>query len=161
MRALVVGRFQPLHNGHAKLIKQAVEECVDVTLAIGSTNAKPSLRNPFTTAERVQMLQAVFPGLRILELPDLNDPPRWTLEAIQAAGGVDRVYGNDPATTGLFELAGVPVVSPGLVEREKYEATNIRRLMAEDDPAWRKCVPPQVVKLLDQWQAPKRLLLMA
>lgn len=161
MRALVVGRFQPLHDGHVQLIRRALEECGDVTIAIGSSNAKPSLRNPFTVAERTQMLEAVFPGLRILALPDLHDPKRWTDETLRAAGPVDRVYGNDPATTGLFEQAGIPVVSPGLVDRQKYEATAIRRLMAEDDPAWRKCVPAPVAKLLDGWQASRRLLAMA
>jgi len=153
----VVGRFQPLHSGHVALIRQAREQCVDLAIAIGSSTAKPSLRNPFTTTERRQMLQCVFPGVPVFEVPDLNDAPRWVPHCLAITGPVDRVYGNDDATLDLFEIAGIPVVRPGLVERESFEGKTIRALLAEDDPAWLKLVPPKVGVLLMQWDAPKRL----
>jgi len=161
VRGLVVGRFQPLHKGHVALIQHAREQCVDLAVAIGSSQAKPSLRNPFTAAERRQMLHAAFPGLAAFDVPDLNDAPRWAAHCLAITGPVDRVYGNDDATLDLFEMDGVPVVRPGLVERERYEATAIRALMAEDDPAWRKLVPPPVAALLEAWDAPRRLRLLS
>jgi nicotinamide-nucleotide adenylyltransferase len=161
VRALVVGRFQPFHNGHKALVKKAIEDCVDVAVGIGSSNAKPSLRNPFTFDERRQMVEAVFGGqVRVVALPDIHDPPRWAAHVMGITGPVDKVYGNDPESTNLFEAAGVPVVSPGLVDREHNEARTLRVLMAEGDPSWRRHVPPEVARLLDAWQAPKRLLTM-
>ena len=163
MRALVIGRFQPLHKGHLALIQRALEDCQSVLVGIGSATAKTSLRNPFTTAERRQMIGACFPSevatgrLRILDVPDINNPPRYVDHVLAITGPIDRVFGNDDETLGLFDLAGLRVVSPGLVEREKYEANKIRVLMAEDDPAWRKHVPAAVVPLLEQWNAGKRL----
>jgi nicotinamide-nucleotide adenylyltransferase len=157
----VVGRFQPLHKGHAALIKAAQERCGEVVVAIGSTQAKPSLRNPFTAAERRQMLAAVFPGVPVFDVPDLHDPARWAAHALAITGKVDRVFGNDDATLDLFEMDGVPVERPGLVEREEFEASAIRALIAEGDRGWMKAVPPQVADLLVKWDAPKRMMLLS
>jgi nicotinamide-nucleotide adenylyltransferase len=161
VRALVVGRFQPLHNGHVQLIRRALEECVNVTVAIGSSTARPSLRNPFTLDERRRMLEAVFANqVQIVALPDIHDPARWAAHVLSITGPVDRLYGNDADNTGLFEAAGMMVESPGLVERERFEASRIRAQLAEDDPAWRKAVPAAVARLLDEWRAPQRLMSM-
>lgn len=163
MRALVVGRFQPVHKGHVALLQRALEACQEVVVGIGSSTARPSLRNPFTAAERRQMITACFPGavasgtLRILDIPDLHDPPRWVAHVLALTGPVDRVLGNDDDTLALFEVANLPVERPGLLERERYEASLIRAQLAEDDLAWRKAVPPAVLALLQQWDAGKRL----
>lgn len=157
----MVGRFQPFHNGHKALIRKAIEDCVDVTVGIGSSTARQSLRNPFTFDERRQMVEAVFgTQVRVVSLPDINDPPRWASHVMRITGPVDRVYGNDGENTGLFEAAGLPVVSPGLVDRDRFEARLIRAQMAEGDPTWRKAVPPEVARLLDAWDAPRRILTM-
>jgi nicotinamide-nucleotide adenylyltransferase len=157
----VVGRFQPLHKGHAALVKAAQERCGAVAVALGSTQAKQSLRNPFTAQERRQMLAAAFPQVPVFDVPDINDPVRWVAHCLAITGPVDRVFGNDDATLDLFEVAGIAVERPGLVERGQYEASAIRALMAEGDPAWRKAVPPPVVDLLVKWDAPKRMMLLS
>lgn len=161
MRGLVVGRFQPLHNGHVQLVRLAREQCGDVAIAVGSTNAKPSLRNPFTWEERKAMLDAVFPGVPVFNVPDIHDREAWVAHLLAITGPVDRVYGNDENSQSLFEAAHVDVVRPGLVERNAWEGSAIRALMAEDDPSWRKLVPNPVVELLDKWNGPRRLLTMA
>lgn len=163
MRGLVVGRFQPLHNGHRALVKRALEVCVDLAVGIGSAEARPSLRNPFTLDERRAMLAAVFPHelaagqLRVLALPDLHDPPRWARHTLELVGPLDRVFGNDDETLSLFEQLNIVVERPGLVERERFEARAIRALLAEDDPTWRKAVPPAVADLLQRLDAGRRL----
>jgi nicotinamide-nucleotide adenylyltransferase len=163
MRALVVGRFQPFHNGHRALIAAALDRCEQVVVAIGSSDARPGLRQPFTAPERRRMVEAAFPkqcrdgSLRIVEVPDLHDPPRYAAHAVAISGPVDVVYGNDEATLGLFERAGFAVERPGLVERERFEASAIRAQLAADDEAWRACVPPAVATLLVQLDAGRRL----
>ena len=153
----MVGRFQPFHNGHRELVQAAIEDCVEVVVGIGSSNAKPGLRNPFTLEERKAMVHAAFPGAQVVALPDIHDPPRWADHVLALTGRVDKVFGNDDATLALFEDAGVSVVRPGLVERERFEASTIRMQLAEDDPEWRKAVPPGVAVLLERLEAGKRL----
>lgn len=163
MRALVVGRFQPVHKGHVALVQRALEDCQEVIVGIGSSAAKTSLRNPFSADERRQMLGACFPAdlaagrLRILDVPDIHNPPKWVAHVLTITGPVDRVFGNDDDTLALFEMANLTVSRPGLVDRDRCEGSRIRMQLAEDDPAWRKCVPAPVVALLEQWGAGKRL----
>lgn len=53
-----VGRFQPLHNGHLDLIRQAIEEANGgyTAIFIGSADGKQDARNPFTYLQRTDML---------------------------------------------------------------------------------------------------------
>jgi len=163
VRALVVGRFQPFHNGHKALVREALGRGATVVIALGSSNAKPGLRNPFSNAERRRMVEAAFPAecasgaVTVVEVPDLHDPPRYAAHALSITGPVDAVYGNDEDTLALFERAGVRVERPGLVDRERCEARTIRAQLAADDASWKKAVPPAVAELLRQWDAGKRL----
>lgn len=163
MRALVVGRFQPLHKGHVALITRALEDCQSVVVGLGSATAKTSLRNPFTADERRRMVAACFPAdvasgrLAIIDVPDIHNPPKWVDHVLAITGPVDRVFGNDDDTLALFEMANLRVERPGLVDRERHEANKIRIQLAEDDPAWRKAVPAAIVPLMEQWSAGKRL----
>ncbi len=51
-----VGRFQPLHNGHVHVINEALKRARKVIVLVGSSNAARSPRNPFSFAERRQMI---------------------------------------------------------------------------------------------------------
>lgn len=51
-----IGRFQPLHRGHVAVIKQALAECDQLTIILGSARSARSLRNPFRFDEREVML---------------------------------------------------------------------------------------------------------
>ena len=158
MHGLVVGRFQPLHKGHEALIRQALEDCVHVTVAIGSATAKQSAKDPFTLEERSAMVRAVFDDrVRVVAVPDIHDPPRYADHVTAITGAVDRVFGNDERTVDLFEDAGIAVRRPGLLERERFEGAAIRLQLAEGDGAWRKAVPAPVAKLLEEWDAGLRL----
>lgn len=159
----MVGRFQPVHKGHVALLQRALEDCQEVVVGIGSATARTSLRNPFSAAERRQMIGACFPAevasgrLRIVDVPDLNNPPKWVEHVLAITGPIDRVFGNDDDTLGLFEVANLPIQRPGLVDRERFQANHIRVQLAEDDPSWRKAVPLAVAALLEQWGAGRRL----
>ncbi|AGR47911.1 bifunctional nicotinamide/nicotinate mononucleotide adenylyltransferase [Sinorhizobium phage phiM7] len=52
-----IGRFSPVHNGHVKVIKQALEECDYLIVVVGSNNQARNTRNPFTASERMNMIQ--------------------------------------------------------------------------------------------------------
>ncbi len=77
---LVVGRFQPMHDGHCYLIERAIEENEEVVICVGSAQVK----NPFTVKERVKMvkdfLEAFDLGnkkVRIKALKDIKSEKRW------------------------------------------------------------------------------------
>ena len=57
-----LGRFQPIHNGHMAVIRQALEEAPFLMIGIGSANEPRTVRNPFTSAEREMMIRRCLTG---------------------------------------------------------------------------------------------------
>lgn len=55
-----IGRFQPFHNGHIEVIKEALNRANRVGILIGSATTPRTLRNPWTYDERVQMIKGAF-----------------------------------------------------------------------------------------------------
>lgn len=49
---VIIGRFQPFHEGHAHLLRTAIQECDHVIIALGSSNRHPSIKNPLTARQR-------------------------------------------------------------------------------------------------------------
>lgn len=58
--AVFIGRFQPFHNEHLAMLRQALELAEGVLVVIGSCNAPPTIKNPFSYAERVAMIRSCF-----------------------------------------------------------------------------------------------------
>lgn len=56
-KAVVLGRFQPFHLGHAKLIDEALTVAGTVYVVIGSANCYPNIKNPFTVEERTRVIK--------------------------------------------------------------------------------------------------------
>jgi bifunctional NMN adenylyltransferase/nudix hydrolase len=51
-----IGRFQPFHVGHARVLKRALTQSAQVIVLIGSAKQARNTRNPFTIEERTQMI---------------------------------------------------------------------------------------------------------
>lgn len=62
---LLIGRFQPLHFGHCRLIEAALQTCETLLIVIGSSNRARSFKNPWTFAERKALIAQQFPNARI------------------------------------------------------------------------------------------------
>lgn len=67
--AVFIGRMQPMHNGHLSAIKTACESAKKVLVLVGSSNAAPSTKNPFTAGWRIDVARAVIAD----ELPEHAD----------------------------------------------------------------------------------------
>ncbi len=161
MRGLVIGRFQPLHKGHEALIRAAIEDCVHVTVGIGSSTARQSPSNPFSYDERAGMVKAVFgDSVDVVAIPDIHDPPNYANHVMEITGAIDRVFGNDDRTLDLFEDEGLPIRRPGLKDRHVLEGKTLRMQMAEGDGGWRKAVSPQVASVIDGFDGSKRVRLL-
>lgn len=76
-----LARFQPLHNGHLKVINEALKECDKLVIILGSSNKFDMIRNPFNFKLRVKMLtESLNPEyLENIEIFELAD---WSQESI-------------------------------------------------------------------------------
>lgn len=60
---VLIGRFQPFHNAHLEIIKRATALTDHLVVVTGSANQPRTYKNPFTSAERAQMIKAATSGL--------------------------------------------------------------------------------------------------
>lgn len=59
-----IGRFQPLHSGHAKVIQEAIDRADKVIVCIGSAFKPRDDHNPWTFDERANMISDAFPEVK-------------------------------------------------------------------------------------------------
>lgn len=86
-----IGRFQPFHKGHQRVVDRALERAERVVILVGSANTPRSLRNPLSFAERAGIIRAVYEdavtGGRLVIAPlgdQLYNDTGW-VEATQVA----------------------------------------------------------------------------
>jgi bifunctional NMN adenylyltransferase/nudix hydrolase len=71
---IIIGRFQPLHDGHRKMIQQ-VSTLVDrILILVGSANSARTVKNPWTYSERKNTIRNFAHSIDIeVEIAPLND----------------------------------------------------------------------------------------
>ena len=69
--SLFIGRWQPFHEGHQALIKSVLDEGKNVCVAIRDTTI--SSDNPFTAEEREKMILEIFPTVKVIVIPDIEE----------------------------------------------------------------------------------------
>jgi len=150
VRVLYLGRFQPFHKGHAAVL-DALKD-VDVIVGIGSAFGDPTSDNPFTSRERIEMiLRSGYRPYLMLPIADIHNYPIWVKHVESIVPDFDSVVTNNPRDRELFSNAGYPLREVPLVNRDEYNATYIRGLMADGGP-WEQLVPSgtvEVVKTID------------
>ncbi|ADV67673.1 cytidyltransferase-related domain protein [Deinococcus maricopensis DSM 21211] len=65
--AVLIGRFQPPHAAHLRVMLEALDLAEHLVVVLGSARAPRTPKNPFTDAERATMLRA---ALRSADVPD-------------------------------------------------------------------------------------------
>ena len=69
MTSLLIGRFQPLHEGHARLVETLLHEGKKVVIAL--RDGPRSSANPYSVAERQQMFQKRFgKKVAVISIPE-------------------------------------------------------------------------------------------
>jgi nicotinamide-nucleotide adenylyltransferase len=159
-RGLFVGRFQPLHLGHMSVLEGIREEVDRLVVVVGSSQYSHSRENPFTAGERVWMLDDALRernlSATVLPVPDINRNSLWVSHVETFVPPFDVCYMNNPLPKRLFREAGYEVRTFDLVERDRYEATQIRQRMLDGD-SWRELVPDPVARVIEEIEGVRRL----
>lgn len=70
---LAIGRFQPLHKGHCRIINAMMQDCETVIVVIGSTQKSREEANPFNVDERMKMIKNVYGDRSRIKLVPISD----------------------------------------------------------------------------------------
>jgi len=161
MNGLLIGRFQPFHLGHLDAVLFALARIDQLSICIGSSNKHNEKRNPFSAAERREMIlssieSSITNRIKIFNIPDVDNHEKWTFEIDQIVPKYDVVFTNDEFTKTLFEKRQINVIQVILKDREKFSGTNIRQLIL-DGKNWQDFVPHGTQKVLDKINVADRL----
>jgi len=155
-KALFIGRFQPLHKGHLHAIKFILSKFDEVIIVIGSTNKKNTFENPFSFKERKYMLQESGLKFEIIGINDIINDIEWVNSIVKKIKFDVVVTGNE-WTKRCFSFQRYKVIELNLLEPEKYNSTNIRKKILNDDDTWKELVPQGTLKVLEKINIKERL----
>jgi len=153
MIGLVIGRFQPLHNGHMELIQTASKECGRIIIVIGSAQDMIDQDNPFDTETRVRMVEhalrerEIF-NAKVITLEDIPDDSQWVSHVEKHAGYFDIVYAGEEDDLDFFKGTNYKTKSVGRIHN--ISATEIRERIDAEDNIWKEFVPESVEKIIDE-----------
>jgi len=75
-RALIIGRWQPIHDGHRWLFNQKLEQDIPILIAVRDTPVSDS--NPFSTEQVIENLEKEYTKevgngtVKIISIPDIE-----------------------------------------------------------------------------------------
>jgi len=154
LKALFIGRFQPLHKGHLKAVEEMLREVDEVIMVIGSSQYGGTVENPFTAEEREEMLSRALAeeGIKkcsIYRVPDIDNDSLYPAHVASLVPSFDLVYSGNPLVQRLFREAGWEVRRIELIRGDVYSGTEIRRRMKKGE-RWEHLVPKAVAEYLKE-----------
>lgn len=166
--AVLIGRFQPFHNGHLHLLQQALQRAPTVIVVLGSSFHARNTKNPLTWQERAAMIAGTLPEpdrarLRFVATRDYYDDRRWSAEVRRQVAGIAgeqaRIalvgHFKDASSYYLRHFSQWDLVA--LERAGQIDATDIRRLWFEAEDmdvtldVLEQLLPPTVRQFLRAW----------
>ena len=160
MRGFYIGRFQPFHDGHRRMVEEIAAEVDELVLGIGSAGDSHTTRNPFTAGERVMMVTKAVANLPVttyvVPIEDLDRNSVWVSHVQSMSPRFEVAYSNNPLVIRLFEEAGVEVRSSPMFRRDVLEGTELRDRMIRGE-SWESLVPAAVADVIAEIDGVERL----
>ena len=152
MKALFIGRFQPFHNGHLKVVESLSKKYEEVIIGIGSSQYRDAFDNPFSSDERKLMIKKSLETLniknyRIILIPDIHNPPKWAEHVLSIISDFDVVISNNPFTRKLFAEKNYGVQQTQSYNEYEYSGKEIRKRISQNMD-WQNLVPKSVFKMI-------------
>ncbi|RLG84037.1 MAG: nicotinamide-nucleotide adenylyltransferase [Thermoprotei archaeon] len=163
-RGLFPGRFQPIHLGHIRVIKWALERVDELIIAVGTAQESHTVVNPLTAGERVLMIKLALEEegidlsrVYIIPVPDILMNSVWPYYIQMYVPKFKYGIARNPLVIRLFKEAGIEVLIPPPYDRVKYSSTRIRKLILSGSDEWKELVPKSVVKFMEEIDIVSRL----
>ena len=163
VRGILIGRMQPVHNGHMEVIKKILDEVDEIIIGIGSAQLSHEIKDPFTAGERIVMMTQTLAEIDIdpsryyiIPMQDINFNALWVSHVKMITPPFSIVYSGNPLVKQLFSEEGFEVRQPPLYDRLHLSGTEVRRRILEDEN-WQELVPDATVELLSEIDGVTRL----
>lgn len=155
-RGLLIGRMQPVHNGHIQIIKKTLESVDEIIIGVGSAQLSHTTKDPFTAGERIMMInqalvdEGVDNGkFYIIPMSDINMNAIWVAHVKSLTPPFTKVYSGNPLVQRLFYEEGFETFAPPLFNRKELSGTEIRNRMINDED-WQSLVPKATIDIIKE-----------
>ena len=163
VRAILIGRMQPVHNGHMQVINKILQEVDEVIIGIGSAQLSHEIKDPFTAGERVVMMSQALADENvdpsryyIIPMQDINFNAIWASHVKMLTPPFSIVYSGNPLVKQLFSEENFEVKQPPLYSRKTLSGTEVRNRILNDGD-WEELVPNATVKLIKEINGVERI----
>ncbi len=173
--AVIVGRFQPIHIGHEKLINLGLSSADRLIVFVSSSDKEKTERNPYSAEYRIKLIEKIYSDkikegrLIVKPLKDLTNENdltfKWGEYVIKEAENILKdnleciIYGKDKNIFKCFSKDTVKNISEIFVSRNQLEvsATKIRQFLEDDDKiSFNSYINP---KIHDEYECLRSILL--
>ena len=159
----MMGRFQPFHLGHLDLTKQILSECDEVVIALTGSQFNYIEKDPFTAGERIEIIHESLKedGVDlskcfIVPIENQFNIATWASYLKSILPQFEKVYSGNDYVTMLLANSGYDVIQPKFLDREKYNGTQIRKMILNDQD-WEKCIPSAASKIIKKIHGVNRI----
>ena len=161
MKALFIGRFQPVHKGHLMVLQDASKKYDKIIIGIGSSQYSNTKDNPFSADERKKMIKeslekSNISNYHIVLIPDIHNPPKWVSHVLSIVSDFDIVLSNNSFTKKLFLEKGYIVKETPVFEKSRYSGKEIRKRIRMGEQ-WEDLVPSPVVNIINDIDGVNRI----
>lgn len=161
-KALYLGRFHIMHNGHLSIIKfiESQPDVDELIIGVGSSqysrNNKsfeaPLIINPFTFEERETMIKSALENeltkpYSVLGIMDQHDHQRWARHIVSTLPKFQYFYTNNKREADVFWPLGIECRQ--FLLKDKYHAQVMREMIANNDD-WEPMVPKGAAKVIKE-----------
>jgi len=139
MKAGFLGRFQPMHQGHYKVVEKYSENFEQFKIIIGSSDQSGTEENPLSFEERKEIIKSCFTRVEIVGLEDREDDEEWA-EDLEKLGFDVIITGNKETRDVIEKYTGIAVEEPEKFDPGIYSSSEVRRRIKSDEE-WRYLIP--------------------
>ncbi|RMF04963.1 nicotinamide-nucleotide adenylyltransferase [Candidatus Woesearchaeota archaeon] len=148
---LFLGRFQPFHNGHLKVLEELAEKYDKVVIAIGSRQHSRTKENPFSFEERRRVIEQIVKnrGIKNAEITGIDDINRNEeyVAHVEKHARFDAVATGNELVKKLFREKGYRIIE--LPRYYELHAENLRKKVMEGND-FSEDVPEEVAEFLKE-----------
>ena len=162
-RGILIGRMQPVHNGHMQIIKEILNEVDEIIIGIGSAQLSHEVKDPFTAGERIVMMSQALAEMGvdpsryyIIPMQDINFNAIWVSHVKMLTPPFSIVYSGNSLVKQLFSEEGFEVKQPPLYDRLHLSGTEVRKRILEDGN-WQELVPKATIDVINEINGIERI----
>jgi nicotinamide mononucleotide adenylyltransferase len=163
---VLLGRFSPFHKGHQAEVEYMIEEHgIEKCLVMIGSSDSYNYRTPFTYEQRMTIIKAVYPEIKIIPLPDIkakqiffdgSTNQQWlaSIKEIEKEMGVKFIFygGSKEDLSVLSEAFETKIAVNRRKGHQEISATNVRRALDNhDDESLSRLLDPKVIPLVKEY----------